>query len=38
MTQNIPLKVDDKEILKETIETEEEYRDYITDNKDNDDK
>ena len=25
MTKNIPLKTDDKEILKETIDTEEEY-------------
>jgi hypothetical protein len=38
MTKNIPLKTDDKEILKETLDTEEEYKDYIRDNEDNDDK
>ena len=38
LTQDIPIKGKDKEVLIETLETAEEYQDYITNNDNNDDK
>jgi hypothetical protein len=38
LTKDIPFKDQEKEVLLETLETEEEYKDYITDIDNNDDK
>ena len=38
LTKDIPIKGKDKKVLIETLETEEEYKDYITNNDNNDDK
>ena len=38
LTKDIPFKDKEKEVLMETLDTEEEYRDYITNNDNNDDK
>ncbi len=38
LTKDIPIKGKSKEVLIETLETEEEYKDYITNNDNNDDK